>query len=378
MELLATGVNGNQTNQTFTVHYTDGTSQTFTQNISDWHMPQKYAGESIVLSTPYRNTAGGSRDFGGPFDVYGYSFTLNSAKTVASITLPNDHNVKVFAISVVATVAAPTSLTAKAASTTTVNLSWTAATGTITGYNIYRGTTAGGESLTPINSSPLPATATSYADSTTLPGNTYYYVIKAVNGAGVSPVSNEAKATLPSNGSNTEVDLTGEFNLAGITANGARFSSGLDGHGHALSAATLGTSETWNGVKFNIAPAGSNDVIQATGQTIGLPNDSYSKVDLLATAVNANQPDQTFTVNYTDGTSKSFTQSISDWTTPQKYPGESVAMSTTYRNTSRGSFDHTPVEVYGYSIPVDSTKTIRSITLPDNTNVAILAITLVA
>ncbi len=112
LELLATGVDGSQLGQLFTVHYTDGSSQTFTQNISDWHTPKKYAGETVVLSSTYRDTFHGWRDNFGPFDVYGYAFTLNGTKTVQSITLPNDGHVEVLAISMVALVAAPTSLTA--------------------------------------------------------------------------------------------------------------------------------------------------------------------------------------------------------------------------------------------------------------------------
>ena len=124
-------------------------------------------------------------------------------------------------------------------------------------------------------------------------------------------------------------------------------------------------------------PARSN-VIQAAGQTIGLPNGHYSQVDLLATAVNGNQLSQTFTVNYTDGTSKVFTQSLSDWSKSQGYAGESVAVSTSYRNTYSGGQDHHPFDVYGYSLAVDNTKTISSITLPNNANVDVLAITTVA
>ena len=36
MNLLATAVNGNQANQTFIVTYTDGTTSSFTQSVSDW------------------------------------------------------------------------------------------------------------------------------------------------------------------------------------------------------------------------------------------------------------------------------------------------------------------------------------------------------
>jgi uncharacterized repeat protein (TIGR01451 family) len=378
VDLLATGVNGNQANQTFTINYTDGSSTTIVQSISDWHMPQGYAGESIVLSTPYRNQSGGGRDNAGPFDIAGYSFAVDSTKTVASITLPSDHNVEILAITVVAPVAAPASLTVTAASSTEADVSWTAATGTITGYNVYRGTAAGGESTTPLNSSPLAATATSFADTTTVAGNTYFYVVRAINAPAVSSASNEANVTMPAAGAAIQVDLAGDYNLDGISAAGTHFAGGLDGHGNDLSATALGTSQTVGGVTFAIAPAGASNVIQAVGQTLALPQGSYSQIDLLATGVNGNQVSQAFTVHYTDGTSAVIIQSISDWHMPQSYAGEAVAASTSSRNTSIGGTDNQgPFDVYGYSLAVDNTKTIASITLPNDKNVDVLAITAV-
>ena len=43
----------------------------------------------------------------GPVYLYGYSFALNSAKTVQSITLPNNRNVVVLAVDVSPTGSAP-------------------------------------------------------------------------------------------------------------------------------------------------------------------------------------------------------------------------------------------------------------------------------
>jgi hypothetical protein len=76
----------------FTVTYSDNTTQTFTQGISDWHTPQSYAGESNAVAMPYRNQFNGTAD-NRIFYVYGYSFSLNSAKTVRSLTLPANGNV---------------------------------------------------------------------------------------------------------------------------------------------------------------------------------------------------------------------------------------------------------------------------------------------
>src|SRR5262249_44277497 len=81
-----------------------------------------------------------------------------------------------------------------------IDLSWSAPSGNMTGYNVYRGTTPGGESATPLNSVPL--TGTTYRDATVTPASTYYYFVEAVNGShsGGPPGggrSGEASATTP-------------------------------------------------------------------------------------------------------------------------------------------------------------------------------------
>jgi hypothetical protein len=96
--LLGTGVGGDQPDQTFTVTYTDGSTETFQQSISDWATPQGYARESTALTMPYRDTFGGSEDAAsGPFQIYDYTFAL-VPKTVRSISLPTDGNVEILGV----------------------------------------------------------------------------------------------------------------------------------------------------------------------------------------------------------------------------------------------------------------------------------------
>jgi hypothetical protein len=79
-----------------------------------------------------------------------------------------------------------------------VILTWTASTTSgVAGYNVYRGTTSGGESATPLN--PTPIAGTTLADSNVLAGQAYYYVITAVaaDGTEQSPGSSEVSATVP-------------------------------------------------------------------------------------------------------------------------------------------------------------------------------------
>jgi len=69
-------------------------------------------------------------------------------------------------------------------------LSWTASSGA-TSYNIYRGTTAGGESGTAIANT----SSTSYTNTGLTNGTAYYYKVAAVNSAGTSGMSNEQSGT---------------------------------------------------------------------------------------------------------------------------------------------------------------------------------------
>ena len=374
LQFLATAVNGNQANQTFTVKYSDGTTKTFTQSISDWFTPQNYAGESTAVTMPYRDMFDGTKD-SRTFDVYGYSFSLDATKTVSSITLPNDANIELLSAtlsSATSVPAAPINLAATAGNNQ-VALSWAASSGA-TSYNVYRGTASGQEAL--LHSG---VSGTSYTDSTAANGTTYFYEVTAVNSVGKSGKSNEVSAT-PAVTAGTPVNLGSSFNLAGIVSDGSTFSStgGLDGGGAALSANLLGTSVSAGGNTFTIGAAGSNNVVTAAGQTIVLPSGNYASLQFLATAVNGNQANQKFTVTYTDGTTKTFTQSISDWFTPQNYAGESKAVTMPYRDLYNGTKDSRTFYVYLYSFALDPTKTIKSITLPNQGNVKILAIDLVS
>jgi autotransporter-associated beta strand protein len=123
--------------------------------------------------------------------------------------------------------AAPTGLNTVPPSATQINLSWTAPGGTVTGYNVYRGTSPGGENYSaPLNGG-TPVTTTTYSDTTAAPGTTYYYTVEAVNVSGSSAASNEAVVVdgavlhaanypLPAGAAVTVTD-GGEIDLGGAT-----------------------------------------------------------------------------------------------------------------------------------------------------------------
>lgn len=81
-------------------------------------------------------------------------------------------------------------------------LNWNASSTTGVTYNVFRGTTAGGESTVPLNSSPI--TGLTYTDLVTLTTSqqTFFYTVEAVEtitgfGAVSSAPSNEASDTFP-------------------------------------------------------------------------------------------------------------------------------------------------------------------------------------
>ena len=175
----------------------------------------------------------------------------------------------------------------------------------------------------------------------------------------------------------SHVSLASSFNRLGIVTDGSTFTGGLDGGAAALSAKLLGTSPHWDGQTFALGAPNTSDVVSATGQTIRLAGGSDSQLLMLADGVDGNQPGQVFTVHYSDGSSTTFTQGISDWFTPQGYPGEANAITMPYRDLSTGGTDNRPFHVYGYVFQLNSGKKIASITLPSDTNVEVLAMDLV-
>jgi len=171
-------------------------------------------------------------------------------------------------------------------------------------------------------------------------------------------------------------DLSHAYNVTGIYKDGSKFESkdSLDQGGYALSAELLGSDQVGDGVIFKLGPANAPDAVTST--TVGLPTGKFSSLKILALGVEGNQKAQTFTVNYADGTSSPFTQSLSDWAFPGELPGESVAVDMPYRLEADGGKSYRHFYTYAYSFSLDGNKAVRSVSLPSNRNVLVLAITL--
>jgi hypothetical protein len=91
----------------------------------------------------------------------------------------------------------PSGVRGTAASSSVINVSWTADTApancTISSYNVFRSKTSG-FIPSPSNQIASGVTSTSYSDPGLTPATTYYYVVEAVDADGTSPSSSQATA----------------------------------------------------------------------------------------------------------------------------------------------------------------------------------------
>jgi alpha-mannosidase len=80
------------------------------------------------------------------------------------------------------------------------------------------------------------------------------------------------------------IPLPLRYNLATATNDGTKSQAGFDGHGNSLPAEMLPSQIVFNDVKFQLAPAktGSLNALVPKGQTIHLPAGSYNRVYILA------------------------------------------------------------------------------------------------
>ena len=367
IEWLATGVNGNQANQVFLVNYTDGSSTRIVQSVSDWRTPQNYAGESKALTMAYRVAPSGATD-AGPYYLYGYSASIDGTKTAQSVMLPGTRNVVMLALDLFPASAPPPTAASPTMSPPPGSYGaaqMVALADTTPGAVIYYTT----DGTPPTISSPKYSTPLPVSTTTTI------QAMAAASGYANSAVVG-GTYTITSTAPPVSVNLSAYANVHGLVTNSSPVSGGgLDGSGHAYSATLTGPSISWGGTTFTLGAAGTANAV--SNATVALPPGAYSNLKLLGAAVNGNRTNQAFTVNYTDGSSTRIVQSVSDWRTPQHYAGESIALPMAYRLNSSGAPDGGPYYVYGYVFALDATKMVKSVTLPANRNVVVLAIALI-
>ncbi|EWM11273.1 glycoside hydrolase family 3 C-terminal domain-containing protein, partial [Kutzneria sp. 744] len=100
LSFLGTGTNGTQSGSV-TVTYTDGTTSTGTVTFADWYSNAAVAGCTLVVTSPHWNRpAGSTLPADHPVSLYASSIPLTAGKQVASISLPGNARLHVFATSI--------------------------------------------------------------------------------------------------------------------------------------------------------------------------------------------------------------------------------------------------------------------------------------
>ncbi|MGI0088651.1 MAG: fibronectin type III domain-containing protein, partial [Nitrosotalea sp.] len=171
-----------------------------------WTAPSSNGGSTVTNYKIYRSTSSGTETLlatTGNVNSYTdttvtngqtYYYKVSAVNSVGESLQSNEASVMPSGSSITAP-SSPTGLAATAGNTQ-VSLSWTAPANNggsaITGYNVYRGTTSGGESSTPVATG---ITSTTYTDTGLTNGQAYYYTVSAANSVGTSSPSNEASAT---------------------------------------------------------------------------------------------------------------------------------------------------------------------------------------
>jgi hypothetical protein len=166
------------------------------------------------------------------------------------------------------------------------------------------------------------------------------------------------------------------YDNAGISDDSSTSCANFDGDGYSYSAAALsaaglkpGGTVSADGLSFTWPSVAScaNDNILAAGQTMLVSGTSgASKLGLLESSSNGSTSGPV-TITYTDGTSTTETLSSSDWAGG---PGtnETAVATMSYRNMVSGGSQAITMYVYATTVPVDSSKTVASVTFPDISN----------
>jgi hypothetical protein len=162
------------------------------------------------------------------------------------------------------------------------------------------------------------------------------------------------------------------YDNSGISPDNNQGCANLDGVGFSLSADALaqagvtpGGSLTAGGVTFTWpnVPACQPDNVLASGQEILLPQHAgATNVGFLVNSTNGDASG-TVTITYTDGSTTTAALDVTDWAGGAA-GAENTAASMPYRNSTGGTSQQLAVSVFEISVPVDSTKTVASVTLP--------------
>jgi predicted alpha-1,2-mannosidase len=375
-----------------TLNYSDGSKAKFWLGLSDWTLnagsSKPSYGNVVAANMTYRNCAACSDGKNTvSTNVFYTALPVDPSKTLTSVTLPNGATqgaLHIFSIGTSTQALSPpvassvSPATAAAGQQVTINGSGFGATQGA-GYVAFsdNGVNWGSPgNLATFHIDSWSDTAITFTVPTPSGPNNVWAVapgtlasVTVVNNSGASSDTPAMEITPTSNPGDY-------YDNAGISPDNNQACANYDGDGFSYSANALaadnltpGATVTADGHTFtwpNVA-ACAQDNILASGQTMLVTGTSgASSLGLLGSSTNGSSQG-TIIINYTDGTSSTATLSFNDWA--QGPGGGDVSVATMpYRNSISGSSQSITMYVYATTVPVDSSKTVASVTFPDVSN----------
>jgi titin len=307
-----------------------------------WNAPASDGGSAITSYRVYRGTASGAETLlvsTGTGTTFTDSTAVNgttywyevSAVNALGESLPSNER----SASPATLPGAPT-LSSATAADGSVALVWSAPASNggsaVTGYDVYRGTAAGSETLL-TNLGPV----TSFTDTTALDGTTYWYVVSAVNTVGEGVRSGELSATpagvpgapvlgapVAANGT-VSLSWTAPASSGGAPVTGYRVYRGTTSGAETL-LTTLGTVTTWTDTSVVNGATYWYEVAAVNSTGTGLPSTERSVT--LASVASAPT-----LVSATPGNASV----VLVWTAPVSNGGSPVTGYKLYRGTASGA-----------------------------------------
>jgi predicted alpha-1,2-mannosidase len=375
---------------TVTLHYSDGSTSKYWLGLSDWTLgagSQKPSfGNKIAATMSYRDCGSCGKQTVTTY-IFNAAIPVDASKTLTSITLPSGSQggqVHIFSVGTSTTamtgpvVTSLSTTSAVAGDKVTVNGSGFGATQG-SGYVAFtdNGTSWGA----PGNAATLTIDSWSNTAVTfTVPspsGTNGQWRVWAGTPASVTVVNSSA-AVSPS--PVLQITPTSNpsdyYDNAGISSDTDTACANMDGDGYsysdqALAAAGVkaGGTVTSGGLTYtwpNVADCAPDNIL-AAGQTMLVSGKAgATKLGLLGASTNGGSAGP-ITVTYTDGTSVTKNLSFNDWASSPGN-GDAAVATMSYRNMITGGSQAITMYVFATTVPIDSAKTVASVTFPDISN----------
>jgi hypothetical protein len=127
--------------------------------------------------------------------------------------------------------------------------------------------------------------------------------------------------------------------------------------------------------EFPDSADGANNSIAASGQTVLLPEGRFDGARMIGASHHGAADPAVATLNYSDGSTDTVSIAFSDWAQPPG-AGQQIAWTADHRHyRSTGDVGPT-VFLFGRSLAVDPSRTLESITLPNNPRLNVFAVSL--